>query len=61
MGTPIAGYLLQAAGGSQESGGQQGVHVYRPAIFFAGGVAALSSLFVLVARAMTTKKFIKRV
>ena len=61
LGTPIAGYLLLAAGGNEEDGGRQNVSVYRPAIFYAGGVAALSSLFVLTARAMMTKKLVKKV
>jgi MFS transporter, MCT family, solute carrier family 16 (monocarboxylic acid transporters), member 3 len=61
MGAPIAGYLLQAAGGKQDDGARQGVNVYRPAIFYAGGVALLSSLFVLMARLKLTKTVIKRV
>jgi MFS transporter, MCT family, solute carrier family 16 (monocarboxylic acid transporters), member 3 len=56
MGTPIAGYLLEAAGG--EDGG---VKAYRPAIFYAGGIATLSSVFVLVARMGRERKVFKRV
>ncbi|KAF2179261.1 MFS transporter, MCP family, solute carrier family 16, member 10 [Zopfia rhizophila CBS 207.26] len=58
MGAPIAGYLLQAGGGT-EGGRNQGIEVYRPAIFYAGGVAFASSLFVLVARVKLTKKMVK--
>ncbi|KAF2683797.1 MFS general substrate transporter [Lentithecium fluviatile CBS 122367] len=61
MGAPIAGYLLQTAGGSQEGSGQQGVEVYRPAIFYAGGVATASAVFVLFARMRMARKMIKRV
>ncbi|KAF2204515.1 MFS general substrate transporter [Delitschia confertaspora ATCC 74209] len=60
MGAPIAGYLLEAGGGKQE-GGQQRTNVYRPAIFYAGGTAFLSSLFVLVARIKMGKDIRKRV
>ena len=62
MGAPIAGYLLQAAGGSkQEAGIGQSVEVYRPAIFYAGGMATLSALFVILARLTVAKKVFKRV
>lgn len=56
MGTPIAGYLLEAAGG--EHGG---VEAYRPAIFYAGGTATFSSVCVLVARLGKERKVLKRV
>jgi MCP family monocarboxylic acid transporter-like MFS transporter 3 len=61
MGAPIAGYLLQAAGGSKEDSAVQSVNVYRPAIFYAGGTATLSALCVLGARLTVAKKFKKRV
>ncbi|KAF2020654.1 MFS general substrate transporter [Aaosphaeria arxii CBS 175.79] len=61
MGAPIAGYLLQAAGGSRDAGREQGISVYRPAIFYAGGISTLASLFVLLARFKLTKQFRKRV
>ena len=54
MGTPIAGYLLEAGGGGQD--GLGGVDVYRPAIFYAGGVATLGSIGVIVARLVTEKR-----
>ncbi|KAH9864182.1 hypothetical protein J1614_010116 [Plenodomus biglobosus] len=47
MGAPIAGYLLQAVGGQQESGSGQSIDVYRPAILYAGGSATVSALCVL--------------
>jgi MCP family monocarboxylic acid transporter-like MFS transporter 3 len=61
MGAPIAGYLLQAAGGRQRDGMNQSIDVYRPAIFYAGGTATVSALCVLAARLTVTKKFRKRV
>ena len=60
IGSPIAGYLLQAGGGKQEGGGS-GVDMYRPAIFYAGGVATISAMLVLFARIKMAKKMIKRV
>jgi MCP family monocarboxylic acid transporter-like MFS transporter 3 len=61
MGAPIAGYLLQAAGGRQRGGAGQSIDVYRPAIFYAGGTATLSALCVLAARLTVASKFKKRV
>ncbi|CAI6336263.1 unnamed protein product [Periconia digitata] len=61
MGAPIAGYLLQAAGGNPQSGDEQGIEVYRPAIFYAGAVAVVSSLFIVWARTRLTEKWIKKV
>lgn len=61
MGAPIAGYLLQAAGGSKENSARQSLNVYRPAIFYAGGTATLSALCVLGARLVAEKKLKKRV
>lgn len=56
LGPPIAGYLLEASGA-----GRTGPMVYRSAIFYAGGLATLSSAFVLVARLLVTRKILKRV
>lgn len=56
MGVPIAGYLLEASGiGMASNGARDDVAVtsiapFRPAIFYAGGVALASAGFVLVAR-----------
>jgi MCP family monocarboxylic acid transporter-like MFS transporter 3 len=61
LGSPIAGYILQAAGGSQQGGQGLGVGVYRPAIFYAGGIATVSSLFVLFARFKMAKKVVQKV
>ena len=60
MGAPIAGYLLQAGlhGMAQE---QAGIKPYQPAIFYAGGIALVSSLFVLVARLGVTREFARKV
>ncbi|KAH7067205.1 major facilitator superfamily domain-containing protein [Paraphoma chrysanthemicola] len=59
MGAPIAGYLLQAAGGSENK--QQDISAFRPAIFYAGGVGSTASLLVLLARLNMSKKISKRV
>ncbi len=56
MGAPIAGYLLQASGGQKPGT----IMPYRPAIFYAGGVAFASSLCVLLARLSMDKKMIKK-
>ena len=61
MGAPIAGYLLQAAGGKRGDGTGQSINVYRPAIFYAGGTATVSALCVLAARLTVARKFRKRV
>ncbi len=59
LGTPIAGYLLEASGAAKS--GHSGVDAYRPAIFYAGGIATVSSGFVLVARLFMERKFLKKV
>lgn len=61
MGAPIAGYLLQAAGGGQDVASGQNVDVYRPAIFYAGGTATVSALCVIFARLTVARQFRKRV
>jgi MFS transporter, MCT family, solute carrier family 16 (monocarboxylic acid transporters), member 3 len=57
MGAPLAGYLLQAAGGVQEGN----ISSYRPAIFYAGGIALVSAAFVLMARLRLDSKLFKKV
>jgi MCP family monocarboxylic acid transporter-like MFS transporter 3 len=57
MGTPVAGYLLQAAGGVTEGS----INTYRPAIFYAGGIALVSTVFVLVARWKLNSKMMTKV
>lgn len=59
MGTPIAGYFLEASGADKSGSG--GVDAYRPAIFYAGSIATVSSVFVLVARLFMEKKLLKKV
>ncbi|OQV01191.1 hypothetical protein CLAIMM_06590 [Cladophialophora immunda] len=72
MGVPIAGYLLQASGvggGSSSSpsgAGRQGksgasIDPYRPAIFYAGGVALAAAGCVLIARLKLARGMRKRV
>lgn len=60
LGAPIAGYILQASGG-QEKAGEGNIDIYRPAIFYAGGVTLVSSMFALLARINISKKVIKGV
>lgn len=57
MGAPLAGYLLQAAGGVHEGS----IDSYRPAIFYASGIALLSAVFVLVARLRLNPKLLSKV
>lgn len=61
LGTPIAGYLLQAATDGQKAAKELDVEDYRPAIFYAGGVALIASLFALLARAHLSKKIKQKV
>lgn len=60
MGAPIAGYLLEA-GGATKDGYGGGTAAYRAAIFYAGGLTAVSSAFVLVARILVDRKVMKKV
>ena len=57
LGTPIAGYLLQATHANQS----RQISLYRPAIFYAGGVATASFGFVLLARLNMAKRLGKKV
>ncbi|KAA8642776.1 hypothetical protein EYZ11_002932 [Aspergillus tanneri] len=54
MGAPIAGYILDA------SGGQGGVGNFRPAIFYAGGMAMTAALLALWIRLRTDMGALKR-
>lgn len=56
LGSPIAGMLIAAAGAEQA----HSVGPYRPAIFYAGGVASASAAFVLVGRLRMDTKLIKK-
>jgi len=57
MGAPIAGYLLQATQAEQG----ETIDPYRPAIFYAGGLASATCMFVVMARFAREKKVLKRV
>ncbi|KAJ1333209.1 MFS transporter MCT family solute carrier family 16 (monocarboxylic acid transporters) member 10 [Microdochium nivale] len=46
VGTPIAGFLIDARGAA----GAGSIVPYRPAVYYGGGTALLSALFVMVAR-----------
>lgn len=52
MGPPIAGYLMEAS--------KNGVDIYRNAIWYAGGLATVSSACVLTARLLVAKKVLKK-
>lgn len=58
MGAPIAGYLYQSAGGED---GVQGIAAFRPAIFYAGGVALVACLLSLLARVNLSTRIGKKV
>ena len=58
LGTPIAGFLLQASGTGK--GDFSGVDAYRPAIFYAGGIATVSSGLVIFARLFMDRKLLKK-
>jgi hypothetical protein len=45
QGSPIAGYLLEAFGGTEG-----GLQAYRPAMFYAGGVSLVATGLVLYMR-----------
>lgn len=55
MGAPIAGYLLQAFGGTSA-----GFKAYRPAIFYAGGLAVISAFLVAFVRLWRSRKILKK-
>ncbi|KAK5726658.1 hypothetical protein LTR15_002546 [Elasticomyces elasticus] len=57
MGPPIAGYLIQATHADRE----HSIDPYRPAIFYAGGLALASSVFVLIGRLAMDRKMLKRI
>lgn len=57
LGTPIAGYLLEAGGGPTKTA----TEAYRPAIFYSGAIATVSSAFVLAARVLLDRKIMKRI
>ena len=59
MGTPVTGYLLEASGVAKSGDG--GIDAYRAAIFYAGGIATVGLVFVLVARLHMDRKLLKRV
>ncbi|RTE82620.1 hypothetical protein BHE90_002896 [Fusarium euwallaceae] len=51
FGSPIAGYLLEAYGGADE-----GLHAYRPAMFYAGSVSLVATALVAILRLRISKK-----
>jgi hypothetical protein len=51
QGSPIAGYLLEAYGGADE-----GLHAYRPAMFYAGSVSLVATALVAILRLRISKK-----
>lgn len=62
LGPPITGYLLQAVAGERKFVAKEmGVEVYRPAIFYAGGLALVASIFAGWARVKMTRTVRKKV
>ena len=57
LGTPIAGYLLEASGADKATA----VDPYRPAILYAGGTAFVSGAFVLLARLNLDRKLTAKI
>ncbi|KAL6709141.1 hypothetical protein ACN47E_001957 [Coniothyrium glycines] len=56
MGAPIAGYLLDAYGGTEA-----GLAAYRPAIFYAGSLVLASAGLLLAVRLMMTRKIFDKI
>ncbi|GAA5900858.1 hypothetical protein JCM6882_007682 [Rhodosporidiobolus microsporus] len=56
LGSPIAGYLLQAYGGPEA-----GYGAYRPAIFYSGALSLVSAGFVLAVRVFQSRKVFQKV
>lgn len=55
FGAPIAGYLLQAYGGSNA-----GIQAYRPAMFYAGSITLGAAVMVIGMKWRTTKSLKKK-
>lgn len=56
QGAPIAGYLLEAFGGAEG-----GLQAYRPAMLYAGSVAAVSAIMLLTVRLRIDKRLMAKV
>ncbi|PMB66701.1 Monocarboxylate transporter 4 [Beauveria bassiana] len=56
LGSPIAGYLLQAFGGADG-----GLKAYRPAMFYAGGLALISAILLAIVRFRLNEKILAAV
>lgn len=56
QGSPIAGYLLDAYGGTEA-----GLSAYRPAIFYAGSLVLASAGLLLAVRLMMNRKILAKV
>ncbi|KAJ2975159.1 hypothetical protein NQ176_g5674 [Zarea fungicola] len=56
LGSPIAGYLLEAFGGTEK-----GLSAYRPAMFYGGSLSLFSALLVLIVKFRITKKIFAKV
>ncbi|KAI9147238.1 monocarboxylate transporter [Paramyrothecium foliicola] len=56
MGAPIAGYLLEAYGGTEA-----GIAAFRPAFFYAGALTFLSVGMILAVRLMMNRKILARI
>jgi len=56
MGSPIAGYLLEAYGGTDG-----GLQAYRPAMFYAGSLALASGVLIMTARLRLNRSLLARI
>ncbi|KAI7968930.1 hypothetical protein EIK77_007625 [Talaromyces pinophilus] len=57
LGAPIAGFLIQATGATQGNA----IGPYKPAIFYAAGTVAVSTLFALLARLKMDSSLLRRI
>ncbi|GAA5998831.1 uncharacterized protein JCM10292_005731 [Rhodotorula paludigena] len=55
LGSPIAGYLLEAFGGPG-----RGAEAYQPAIFYAGGLSLTAALLIIVVRLLQSRVLFKK-
>ncbi|ORY64596.1 major facilitator superfamily domain-containing protein [Leucosporidium creatinivorum] len=56
LGSPIAGFILGAAGGADS-----GIEAFRPAIFYAGAVSLFAAGIIIAARLIVTKDLRKKI
>lgn len=57
LGASIAGFLIQATGAAQGNA----IKLYKPAIFYAAGTVAVSTVFALLARLKMDRSLLRRI